>query len=84
MKPHREFRHIVDVDGMLIGVDAITATPATLLARAGIATPSTVMMVVDDREIALAADDAITLTETRVVFLRTSPIRASVDLRRAA
>ncbi|GEM71948.1 MAG: hypothetical protein GY736_08900 [Sphingomonas sp.] len=84
MGVHREFRHIVDVDGMLIGVDPVIVTPASLLARAGVATDRAVMLVVDDVETTIAADVAMTLSETQVVFLRTRPPCAAIEFRRAA
>lgn len=84
MGVHREFRHIVDVDGMLIGVDPVIVTPVSLLARAGLATDLEVMLVVDDVETAIAADGAMTLSETQVVFLRTRPSYAAVEFLRAA
>lgn len=84
MGVHREFRHIVDVDGMLIGVDPVIVTPASLLARAGVATDRAVMLVVDDVETTIAADVAMTLSETQVVVLRTRLSCAAVEFRQAA
>lgn len=84
MRVHREFRHIVDVDGMLIGVDPVIVTPASLLARAGVPPDRAVLIVVDDVETTIEADIAMTLSETHVVFLRTRPSVAAVEFRQAA
>ncbi len=81
---HREFRHIVDVDGMLIGVDPVIVTPASLLARAGVASDRAVILVADDVETIIAADVAMTLSETQIVYLRTRPWRAMTKFHRGA
>ena len=58
---------------MLIGVDPVIVTPASILARAGVASDREVMLVADDVETIIAADVAMALSETQVVCLRTRP-----------
>lgn len=73
-----DLRHIVDVDGQLLGIDAGVVDPATLLARAGRPAGSQLWLVRAGERIAIGARQAIRLSEDAVLFFET----ASPDARR--
>lgn len=73
-----ELRHIVDVDGQLLGIDAEVVDPATLLARAKRPAGSQLWLVRAGERIAIGARQAIPLSEDAVLFFET----ASADTRR--
>lgn len=70
-------RHIVDVDGQLLGIDAEVVDPATLLARANRPAGSQLWLVRAGERIAIGARQAIRLSEDAVLFFET----ASADAR---
>jgi hypothetical protein len=73
-----ELRHIVDVDGQLLGIDADVVDTATLLTRAKRPAESQLWLVRAGERIAIEARQAIRLSEDAVLFFET----ASADMRR--
>ena len=67
-----ELRHIVDVDGQLLGIDADVVEPATLLARAKRPAGSQMWLVRAGERIAIGARQAIRLSEHDVLFFETA------------
>lgn len=72
---HFEFRHIVDVDGQLIGVDAPVVTVADLLARAGRSAERRVFIVRGGARTLVEPHQPIALDENELLFVET--VRAS-------
>lgn len=68
-----EFRHIVDVDGQLIGIDAEVTDAATLLRRAGRSVDRRLVLVRIGERTALTAKDRIRLREDEVLFFESVP-----------
>lgn len=71
-----ELRHIVDVDGQLLGIDAEVVDSATLLARAKRPAGSKLWLVRAGERIAIGARQAIRLSEDAVLFFETAPADA--------
>lgn len=67
-----ELRHIVDVDGQLLGFDAEVVDTATLLARANRPAASELWMVRAGERTAIAPRQAIRLSRDDVLFFETS------------
>ena len=67
-----ELRHIVDVDGQLLGIDAEVVDTATLLARANRPAASQLWMVRAGERVALEPRQAIRLREDSVLFFESS------------
>lgn len=77
---HIELRHIVDVDGQLIGVDAAVVTIADLLTRADRGGDRSIFVVRDGMRTPVAKRQSIVLSEDEVLFLETmhaAPMRIS-------
>lgn len=68
-----ELRHIVDVDGQLLGIDAEVVDPATLLAQAKRPAGSQLWLVRAGERIAVGARQAIRLSEDNLLFFETAP-----------
>lgn len=68
-----ELRHIVDVDGQLIGIDAEVVDAATLLGRAGLGSDRSVFVLRAGERIALSANQRIRLDVDEVLFFETAP-----------
>ena len=66
----QELRHIVDVDGQLIGIESPAVRASHLLARAGIEGGRRLALVTDDRELTLGDDQLVDLSEREVLFFR--------------
>lgn len=71
-----ELRHIVDVDGQLIGFDADVVDASTLLARAGHGPDRRVFLVRAGERTAVAPHERLRLSECEVLFFETvqSPV----------
>ena len=67
-----ELRHIVDVDGQLLGIDAEVIDTATLLSRANRPAASQLWMVRAGERTAIAPRQAIRLSQDDVLFFETS------------
>ncbi|PDH66741.1 MAG: hypothetical protein CNE89_08615 [Sphingomonadaceae bacterium MED-G03] len=67
-----ELRHIVDVDGKLLGIDAEVIDTASLLARAGCPSDSLLWMIDAGERFAVHPRQFIRLSEQNVVFFETS------------
>lgn len=74
-----ELRHIVDVDGQLLGIDADVVDTATLLARANRPAGTPLWMVRAGERFAVQPRQAIRLSENDVLYFETS-IRAAWTL----
>lgn len=68
-----ELRHIVDVDGQLIGIDAAFVDVSTLLRRAGRGLYRRVFMVRAGERTAISPQQRIRLSEGEVLFFETMP-----------
>ncbi len=68
-----ELRHIVDVDGQLIGIDADMVDASTLLARAGRGPDRRVFLVRAGERTAVAPHQRLRLSEREVLFFETVP-----------
>ncbi|MFA5990318.1 MAG: hypothetical protein WC803_12035 [Sphingomonas sp.] len=66
------FRHIVDVDGQLLAIDADLIDAATLLAKANRSTGLQVWLVRAGERFALQARQMIRLPQDEVLFFETS------------
>lgn len=66
------FRHIVDVDGQLLAIDADLIDPATLLAKANRSTDRQLWLVRAGERLALQARQMIRLPQDEVLFFETS------------
>ena len=71
-----EHRHIVDVDGQLLGADAEVIDTATLLSRANRPVASQLWLVRAVERTALTPRQAIRLSEDDVLFFETSAMAA--------
>ncbi len=67
-----ELRHIVDVDGRLLGIDPPSVTARQLLARAGLPVDRDLVVVTGCGEVPIRAEQAIVLAEHEVLFFRSS------------
>lgn len=65
-------RHIVDVDGQLLGIDAEVIDTASLLARANRPADSHLWMVRAGERFAIQPKQLIRLSEDDVIFFETS------------
>ena len=65
-------RHIVDIDGQLLGIDAEVIDTASLLARANCPANSLLWMVHAGERVAIEPEQLIRLSEQNVVFFETS------------
>lgn len=71
-----ELRHIVDVDGQLLGIDAEVIDTATLLSRANRPAASQIWVVHAGERRAIAPRQAIRLSQDDVLFFETSAVSA--------
>jgi hypothetical protein len=65
-------RHIVDVDGQLLGIDAEMIDPTMLLKRANRPSDSSLWMIHAGERVAVYPDQLIRLVEDEVLFFQTS------------
>ncbi|MBY8823370.1 hypothetical protein [Sphingomonas colocasiae] len=70
-------RHIVDVDGQLLGIDADVIDTASLLARADRPADSQLWLVRAGERFAVRPKQLIRLSEDDVLFFETSATNAS-------
>ncbi len=77
-------RHIVDVDGQLLGIDAEVIDTASLLARANRPSERQLWCVRAGERIAVPPKHLIRLSEDEVLFFETSFDRRSEPLRQMA
>lgn len=68
------FRHIVDVDGQLLAIDADLIDPATLLTKANRPSDRQLWLVRAGERLPLNARQMIRLPEDEVLFFETSTI----------
>ena len=68
-----ELRHIVDVDGQLIGIDAGMVDASMLLRRAGRDPDRRVFLMRAGERTAIAPQQRIRLDEDQVLFFETMP-----------
>lgn len=66
-----ELRHIVDVDGQLIGIDADVVDASTLLVHAGRGPDRRVYLVRAGERTAVAPHERLRLSEREVLFFET-------------
>jgi hypothetical protein len=74
-----ELRHIVDVDGRLIGIDADVVDASTLLRRAGSSMDRHVFLVRAGERTAVAPHERLRLSEREVLFFETVPTPLAWD-----
>jgi len=67
-----EMRHIVDVDGQLLAIDADVVDPATLLKKANQSVHQQLWLVRRGERLALGSGDLIRLTRDEVLFFETA------------
>ena len=72
-----ELRHIVDVDGQLIGIDADVVDAGTLLRRTHRSADRRVFLIRAGERIAIGTHQHIRLDEDEVVFFETMPAPAA-------
>ncbi len=72
-----ELRHIVDVDGQLLGIDAGSVDAAALLARANRPASSQLWTVRAGERFQIQPRQAIQLSESKVLFFETTSGTAS-------
>lgn len=65
------FRHIVDVDGQLLAIDADIIDPTTLLAKANRSTDQPLWLVRAGERLLLQARQMVRLTREEVLFFET-------------
>jgi hypothetical protein len=70
----REFRHIVDVDGQLIGIDAPVIDPITLMGRTDLTGERRLILVRHGLRTSVDLEDSIVLREDEVLFFETLPV----------
>jgi len=70
----RELRHIVDVDGQLLGIDQPEVDVATLLARACLPPDRCISLVLDGQRIPIGNGQRIRLSERDVLVFETSTV----------
>lgn len=79
------FRHIVDVDGQLLAIDADLIDPAALLAKANRSANQPLWLVRAGERLLLQAREMIRLTKDEVLFFETSaPLNTGMLERLAA
>jgi hypothetical protein len=66
------FRHIVDVDGQLLAIDADLVDPATLLAKANRPVDQPLWLVRAGERLLLQSRQMIRLTQDEVLFFETN------------
>lgn len=71
-----ELRHIVDVDGQLLGIDAEVIDTATLLTKAHRPAESQLWLVRAGERVAIECRQAIRLSQDDVLFFETSAMPA--------
>lgn len=69
------FRHIVDVDGQLLAIDADLIDPATLLAKANRSAERQLWLVRAGERLLLQARQLIRLPQDEVLFFETAEVR---------
>ena len=78
-------RHIVDVDGQLLAIDAEVIDTASLLAKANLPTDRQLWLVRAGEFFALGTKQLLRLSTDEVLFFETADrVRTSVDHRKAA
>lgn len=78
------FRHIIDVDGQLLAIDAEVIDTASLLAKAKRPTDCAVWMVQAGERFLLQARQLVRLSRENVIFFETSKQSQDWSLQRAA
>lgn len=68
-----QFRHVVDVDGRLLGIDARVVDVAALLGIAGLDPHRSVILVLEGRRLLIPPGQLIRLDEDQVAFFETVP-----------
>lgn len=68
-----EYRHIVDVDGQLIGIDAPVIDAVTLLRRTGLTGRRRLVLIRNGKRTNVGDQDRIRLREDEVLFFETAP-----------
>ena len=66
------FRHIVDVDGQLLAIDAEVIDTASLLAKAGLTPDRQLWLVRAGERFLVQARQLVRLSESEVLFFETS------------
>jgi len=74
------FRHIVDVDGQLLAIDADLIDPATLLAKANRSAERQLWLVRAGERLLLQARQLIRLPQDEVLFFETSEPAVAIRL----
>lgn len=74
------FRHIVDVDGQLLAIDADLIDPATLLAKANRSAERQLWLVRAGERLLLQAHQLIRLPQDEVLFFETSESVVAIRL----
>ena len=78
-------RHIVDVDGQLLAIDAEVIDTASLLAKANLPTDRQLWLVRAGEYFALGAKQLLRLSQDEVLFFETAErVQAPIFQRRAA
>lgn len=72
-------RHIVDVDGQLLAIDAETIAPADLLSRAGRSSDRRLCLVRAGERFALKPKQLVHLSEDEVLFFESSLPGSGLD-----
>lgn len=67
-----EMRHIVDVDGQLLAIDADVVDPATLLKKANQSAHQQLWLVRRGERLVLGSNDRIRLSRDEVLFFETA------------
>ncbi len=70
----REFRHIVDVDGQLVGIDAPVVDAITLMRRTGLTGARRLVLVRHGLRTNVGREDSIVLREDEVLFFESLPV----------
>jgi hypothetical protein len=73
----RALRHIVDVDGLLLGIDEELLPASALLARAGVRGERRLVRLLGERVVELERDQPIAFREDEVAFFRSIPARVA-------
>lgn len=71
------FRHIVDVDGQLLAIDANLIDPATLLAKANRPSDRQLWLVRAGERLPIQARQTIRLPEDEVLFFESAETRSA-------
>jgi hypothetical protein len=72
----RSFRHIVDVDGLLIGIEQAAIDADHLMRRAGLPEGRRLLRLSGEQAFPIAVGHEIQLSENEVPFFRSMPISA--------